>query len=153
MTKQTKQKFKKGYYQPKNPEKYQQPIDRTMNKKVLPEFRSSYELKFFKYADLNPLITKWGTEPFPIKYYDPITNRERRYFVDCFIEFKSGSRFLVEIKPHKETLAPTKGKRLEVFQAQMNTFITNTAKWEAAKKFCEAKGMKFIIITEKILGL
>jgi len=146
-------KFHKGYYQPKNPEKYQQPIDRTMNKKVLPEYRSSYELKFFKYADLNPLIVKWGTEPFPIHYFDPISNKERRYFVDCFIEFKNGDKFLVEIKPSKETMPPKQTKKLETYQAQMNTFITNTAKWDQAKKFCSAKGLKFIIITELILGI
>ena len=150
--------YKQGYYELVYPEKYLQPLDKTMNKQILPQYRSSWELKFFKFCDSNPLVIKWGVEPFPIQYWSPVDNRMRRYFVDGYIEFKSGDRFLVEIKPKSQTVPPKEPKRktpksISKFNSDIETFLTNQAKWEAAKRFADERGLKFIILTERELGV
>lgn len=151
-------KFKQGFYKLVHPEKYLQPIDRTMNKKEIPEYRSSWELKFFKFCDANPIVLKWSTEPFPIQYWSPVDNKMRRYFVDGFIEFQSKDKFLVEIKPFAQTIPPKEpktktSKSMKKFNSDVETFITNQAKWEAAKRFAAERNMKFIILTERELGV
>jgi len=153
-----KRNYKQGYYELVYPEKYLQPLDKTMNKQILPQYRSSWELKFFKFCDSNPLVKKWGVEPFPIQYWSPVDNRMRRYFVDGYIEFKSGDRFLVEIKPKSQTVPPKEPKRktpksISKFNSDVETFLTNQAKWEAAKRFADERGLKFIILTERELGV
>ena len=153
-----KRSYKQGYYELVYPEKYLQPLDKTMNKQILPQYRSSWELKFFKFCDSNPLVIKWGVEPFPIQYWSPVDNRMRRYFVDGYIEFKSGDRFLVEIKPKAQTVPPKEPKRktpksISKFNSDIETFLTNQAKWEAAKRFADERGLKFIILTERELGV
>lgn len=151
-------KFKQGYYELVYPFKYIQPQDRTMNKQVLPQYRSSWELKFFKFCDSNPLILKWGVEPFPIQYWSPVDNKIRRYFVDGFIEFKSGDKFIIEIKPKAQTMPPKEPKRktqksMQKFNSDVETFLVNKAKWEAAKIFADQNNLKFIILTEIELGI
>ena len=45
-------------------------------------YRSSWELKFMKYCDMNPNILEWGSEEIVIPYRSPLDNRVHRYFVD-----------------------------------------------------------------------
>jgi hypothetical protein len=62
--------------------------------------------------------------------------------------------YLAEIKPSQFTVEPKKPKRKSkryIEEAMM--YCTNTAKWEAARAFCARKGYKFIILTEKELGI
>lgn len=149
-------KFKQGFYNIINESKYIPPADRTMNKHPLPEYRSSYELKFFRYCDSNPLIVKWSTEPFAIQYISPKDGKPHRYFIDAFLEFRDGSKFLVEIKPEAQTKHPKPPKKqtpksVMKFEKDLMTYLVNQAKWEAARKFADQKGLKFIIITENHL--
>ena len=62
-------------------------------------------------------------------------------------------KFLIEIKPDKQTRAPTPSKRKKkttiLYENAM--FAVNTKKWEAATQFAKNKGMQFMIITEKDL--
>jgi hypothetical protein len=126
-----KSKFKRGIYYPKNPEKFQQPIDETMNQtKGGVQYRSSWELAFAKYLDLSPSVIKWSAEPFAIKYISPKDNKSHRYYID-FVFSTSEDTFLVEIKPKN----------------QCNLDI-NKAKWEAARYYAKSKGYKFLVITE-----
>jgi hypothetical protein len=39
------------------------------------------------------------------------------------------------------------------YQNALATYIKNQSKWEAARNFAEQKGLRFIIITERELGL
>ena len=72
------------------------------------------------------------------------------------IKDKNGKieKYLIEIKPERFTKPPEipqkKTKRFidEVFQ-----YGVNEAKWKAAFEFCEDRNMKFIILTEKDLGI
>jgi hypothetical protein len=119
---------------PKNPEKYIQPLDETMNNKEYPFFRSSWEFAFGKYLDESDNVVKWSSEAFPIMYLSPKDNKTHRYFCDFFFQTKNGSKFLVEIKPH----------------AQINNPI-NQAKWLAAKEYVQKINAQFLVITEKEL--
>lgn len=136
-------KFIQGYYIPQNPKKY--------CGKEPPFSRSSWEYTFMKHCDLNPAIRKWASESIAIPYYDPTTNKDRKYYVDFFIENYKGERMLVEIKPNRETKKPriTNKKKKATLLYEQETYDRNRAKWEAAKAWCARKGMKFVIITEK----
>jgi len=130
----SKSRFKRGFYSPINESKYIQPLDKTMNKGELPEYRSSWELEFYKYCDINDEILSWTTEPFPIKYIKPTDGQVHRYFPDVLVKFSDGKNFLIEIKPFNQTQDPI-----------------NISKWEAATAFCENKDLTFIVMTENEL--
>jgi len=124
-------RFHRGFYQVINEEKYIQPVDRTMNSGLLPEYRSSWEKAFMKYCDLSPKIKSWGTEPFPIKYISPKDNAVHRYYIDFVLLMEDGSKHLIEIKPKGQCQMPV-----------------NLAKWEAAKHYCNQIGATFSVVTE-----
>ncbi len=143
-------KYRQGIFKPNYPQKY---------KGTLPiYFRSSYELKFQKWADNNPNVLSWGSETIIIPYQNPLTGRVSRYFTDfnIVIKDKTGNiqKFLIELKPSSQTQAPVqKGKQMKTFLRQQAEYIKNRAKWDAAKQFAESRGIIFTILTEKHLGL
>jgi len=119
------------------------------------EYKSSLELSAFRYFDFNPIVKKWSLEPFGIPYISPLDGKQHRYFIDAFVEFISGDKFLVEIKCEAETKKPIKprsAKQARFYQDKLKTFIINTAKWKQASAFCTKKGLNFLILTEKVLG-
>ena len=142
----------KGKYFPKNPEKYKG--DPTMI-----EFRSSWERTFMKWCDLRESIVSWQSEEGWVPYYDPIQKKHRRYFPDFLIRVRDADGLIrtqmVEIKPHKEVVGPEKNpkRRTKSWAYAVKMYVTNQAKWEAAKKLCKEKGWEFVIITEYELGL
>ena len=141
----------KGKYRVINPQKYQGDINSVI-------YRSLWELKFMKWCDSNPSVMEWGSETYIIPYISPVDRKLHRYFVDFYMKIKDRNntiqKYLVEIKPEKFTKPPEiparKTKRFieEVFQ-----YGVNDAKWKAAFEFCEDRKMKFIILTEKDLGI
>lgn len=141
----------KGTYRVEHAAKYKGDITQIV-------YRSTWELRFMKWCDFNPSVLEWGSETVIIPYISPVDKRIHRYFVDFYMKVldKSGvtKKYLVEIKPEKFTKPPTKPKRItkkfidEVFQ-----YGVNEAKWKAAFEFCEDRNMKFLILTEKDLGL
>ena len=144
-------RFRQGIFTPKNSEKY---IGNNN-----PVYRSSWELKFFRWADLNENVLHWGSENIIIPYLSPLDQKVHRYFVDNFIVFKDSkgikSKFLIEIKPSKQVEKPvvsqTKSRRTMLYEQK--TWIINQSKWDAAKKWATKKGYQFLILTEKELGL
>lgn len=148
----------KGWYKLLNPEKFIIPIDEYMQsyKDGCVNYKSKLELKAIKYCDYNKFVTKYSLEPFAIKYLKPTDGKIHRYYIDLFIEFSTGKKFLVEIKPFSETKYPTKPKKqtqktIMNYQKAIMTFAINESKWEAAKEFANSHNMKFIILTEKEL--
>ena len=141
----------KGRYRILNPEKYKGNINDVI-------YRSSWELKFMRWCDTNSSVIEWGSETTVIPYRSPVDNKFHRYFVDFYIKVvtKQGTttRYLVEIKPEKFTKPPEIPKRQtrrfieEVFQ-----YGVNQAKWKSADEYCIDKGMKFLVLTEKDLGV
>ena len=138
-------------FNPTNPSKYignQKPI-----------YRSGWELKFFRWADMNENILKWGSENVIIPYVNPLDGRVHRYFVDNFIVFKDNNgnhnKFLIEIKPSKQTQRPvrTKYKKNKTMIYEQKMYVQNTAKWKAANEWAKKKNCKFLILTEKELNI
>jgi hypothetical protein len=139
-------RWRQGIFTPK----YQ---DKFIGKNAI--YRSGLELKFFRFCDNNPNVLEWGSENIVVPYKSPIDNRMHRYFVDNFIVIREGEKikkYLVEIKPFKQTKAPTtKYKKRQHLIYEQKMYITNQAKWEAAEKYSKKKGYTFIILTEKEL--
>ena len=149
--KNKKNNFRQGVFNPTNPTKYignQKPI-----------YRSGWELKFFRWADMNENILKWGSENVIIPYVNPLDGRVHRYFVDNFIVFKDNNgnhnKFLIEIKPSKQTQRPvrTKYKKNKTMIYEQKMYVQNTAKWKAANEWAKKKNCKFLILTEKELNI
>lgn len=142
------ERFHQGTYRPTNQSKF-------IGKECV--FRSGLELKFFRFCDGNPNVVKWGSECVTVPYFDPVQKKMRTYYIDNYVVIKEGDqivKYLVEVKPHKQTLPPnTKSRKkksnLLFEQAQ---YMTNSSKWDAARSFASKMGAKFIIITEKELN-
>lgn len=140
--------FRQGIYKPINALKY------VGNK--LPVYRSGYELKFMRWADANPNVLKWGSESIIVPYKSPIDGKMHRYFVDNVVVIKEGEKikkYLIEIKPHVQTLPPKShgNKKQTTILYEQATYVVNQAKWEAAKKWCKDHDWEFLILTEKHL--
>ena len=139
----------KKQYIPKNPQKYvgKYPII----------IRSSYEQKFFQWADVNPSILEWSSESIAIQYFDPVKNKKRRYYPDVYMLVKGRNnkhqQFVIEIKPFKECRPPiNRGRKTKkTLLYEDKTYATNNAKWVAAIKWCGKMNMIFKIVTEREL--
>lgn len=136
----------KGRYIPRNIRKY-----RGDYKNII--YRSSWELKFMKYCDLNDSILEWGSEEIVIPYRSPLDNRIHRYFVDFYIKVEDMNgqikKYLIEVKPKRQTTPPPKPKRqTKRYISEVTEYAKNQAKWKAATEFCEDRQWSFMIITE-----
>lgn len=140
-------RFHQGYYKPKNKAKF-------IGDFAI--FRSGLERKFFSFCDNNPNIVRWGSECVKVPYFDSVMKKNRTYHVDNYVEIKEGNnikKYLVEIKPHKQTMEPKggKGKKKAHLLYETVQYKNNCDKWQYAKDFAKKRGMEFIIITEKDL--
>lgn len=137
------EKFAKGKFTMKNPEKY-------VGTKI-PTYRSSWEWSFMRFCDTNPSVQKWASEAIQIPYKDPLTGRHTVYVPDFFIQYVDKNNKmnveLLEIKPASQTLLERVGKN-KYNQAQ---FVKNQAKWQAANAWCRQQGIKFRILNENDL--
>ena len=142
-------RFRQGIYKPKNPQKF-------IGSHAI--YRSGLECKFFIFCDNNSNVIRWGSENIIVPYVSKIDGKWHKYYVDNYVEIMEGEKlvkYLVEIKPHKQTLKPesTRGKKKSsLLYEQTQWIINNEGKWPAAKKFCENHGWKFLILTEKELN-
>lgn len=142
--------YMQGRYNPERPDKY---IGDPRN--IV--YRSSWERRAFLFADRTPAIIKWGSEEKIIKYWDPTTEKERRYFTDLqiWVQQPDGStkKFIIEIKPYDQTHPPRKTakKSDKTYLEEMRTWAVNDAKWKAAREWCRRNGFEFLIWTEKDL--
>jgi hypothetical protein len=139
--------FRRGCYPLKNPSKFLG--------KGNPFFRSSYEEKFFKICDESPKIIAWGSESFAIPYINPFDKKQHLYYIDNFVVMDDKKKYLVEIKPLKQTVAPkiSKNKKEKTLIFEQYTFGVNQAKWKYAEQFANANNCEFVILTEKELGI
>jgi len=146
-----KQKFLTGFYRPINPAKY-----KGNPRQIV--FRSSYELKFFRWADLNESVIQWSSETTIVPYRNPIDGEFHRYFVDISLRYRTPDNVikgaLIEIKPKRETLPPTTQKRkTRKYLKEVEKYVINKAKWKAANEYAQQRGMKFMLFTEQHLGI
>lgn len=143
-------KYKQGIFSPKNIEKYEGDPSNII-------YRSSWELKFFKWCDSNPAIIKWSSEEIIIPYICPTDNRAHRYFPDAKIKIKDKSgnikTYLVEIKPMAQTIPPKLTNSKKRYITEVMEWGKNDAKWAAARQWCGIMGYEFVILNEYDLGV
>jgi hypothetical protein len=139
-------RFLQGKFLLRNKDKY---------KGILPvKYRSSLELSVFRWIDNNPNVVAWGVESVIIPYISPVDEKYHRYIVDMYVilrEKDKVEKYLVEIKPYKQTLKPTfsNKKKSSTVLYENATYQINQAKWQAAAEWCKKNQYKFIILTEK----
>ena len=125
-------------------------------------YRSSWELKFAKWCDYNSKVLYWGSEIIKIPYIG-LDGNEHHYYPDFYVEMKNEGdkdniKWIVEIKPKKESLQPIKPinetrKKLKNYEYELKTYYKNIKKWEAAYVYAKNKGLDFKIMTEDVLKL
>lgn len=96
------------------------------------KFRSSWEHKYMLYLDSDTNIFSWSYEKLIIEY---VANRSsgkvRKYYPDFFIQFKDGTKLVVEIK---------QSRKLEQLSVKKKS--------AAAVEWCKAHDATFKILTE-----
>lgn len=104
-----------------------------------------------KWCDTTPSVQEWGSEEIIIPYTSPVDGKRHRYFPDFYIKVE-GRKYMIEVKPFKQTLEPQTQKRLtKRYINEVVTWSVNQAKWKAAREFCKDNGWEFKLITEKEL--
>lgn len=146
----------KSYYQPKYPEKYLGDVNNII-------CRSSWERKYAIFVDNSKDVIKWVSEPFSIKYYYEIDKKFHNYWPDFYVETKNGTKFIIEIKPFKETKPPKNYKNTGNYKAnqkkkyryirESKLYVKNQNKWKAAEILANKRNMQFKVITERELGI
>lgn len=141
----------KGVFKPKNPGKYKGDYNNII-------YRSSWELKLMIYLDTHPNILQWSSEEFYIPYRSPIDGKLHKYFPDFYVKKNNSNgiteSLVIEVKPKKQVTPPKVKKEVDrKYLKEVKTYGINSAKWKAAKEYCELRKWKFIIMTEKELGL
>lgn len=137
--------WNQGVYKVRNARKY-------MSTKP-PVFRSSWEYSIMYMFDTNDNIVRWGSEIIEVPYINPIDGNPHRYFTDFFAEFKDEKgqykKWVIEVKPLNKLSPPKQQRRTKTWAYQMNEYMINTAKWNAASAFCAKRGWEFKIFTEE----
>ena len=95
-------------------------------------YDSTYELQAFKILEQMSIVKLYYRCDIYIKY--EYKNNTRRYIPDVIVEYTNGEKDIIEIKPEN----------------RINEDI-NKAKFNAAKLFCDKKGLNFKVWTEKEL--
>ena len=111
------------------------------------------------WLDTRDDVISWSSEEKAIWYYDPVAKKRRRYFPDFMIKYRNKNGVIVdemiEVKPKSQVLGPPEEpkRRTKAWANAVMTYITNQAKWEAARNVCEDRGWNFRVITEDDLGI
>lgn len=110
------------------------------------------------YLDTHPDVLQWASEELIIPYRSPVDGKVHRYFPDFWVKKRNASGeievVLVEIKPASQTVEPVKKKKInKAYINEVMTWGVNQAKWKAAQDYCADRKWKFMILTEKELGI
>ena len=140
-----------GLFKPRNPGKYKGDPSNII-------YRSSWELKLMSYLDAHPDVLLWASEEFFIPYKSPVDSKIHRYYPDFYIKRKNTSgiveTLIVEVKPKSQTTPPKKQSKVtKKYINEVTTFGINSAKWKAAEDYCHDRKWKFMLMTEKELGI
>ena len=140
-----------GKYYPSFPRKYKGDPTNII-------YRSLWERKFMVYCDKNAKILEWGSEEIALPYISPHDSRVHRYFPDFYIKVQENTgkvkRYLIEVKPLKQTVKPKKPKRqTKGYIREAFEYARNQAKWKAAREYCADRMWEFKVITEKELDI
>ena len=141
----------RGKYYPSFPRKYKGDPTNII-------YRSLWERKFMVYCDKNSKILEWGSEEIALPYISPHDSRVHRYCPDFYIKVQENTgkikRYLIEVKPLKQTTKPKKPKRqTKGYIREAFEYARNQAKWKAAREYCADRMWEFKVITEKELDI
>lgn len=144
-------RYKQGYYVPKFPEKY------AGTNRII--YRSSWELDFCKWLDLNTNILQWSSEGLAVEYFSQLDQKKHKYFPDFWFVYSQDQgntkrKFVVEVKPKSKLVPPERPKILTEkaamrYKTEAEAYIKNMEKAEACRKFCEMNGMSYFFLTEE----
>ena len=107
-----------------------------------------------RWCDENPNVITWSSEELSIPYLCPTDRRNHRYFPDFYMKVKTKTNkyeeYIIEVKPKKQLKPPKKpkSKKTKGYMYESFHYMKNTAKWDAAKRFCKKRNWNFKIITE-----
>jgi hypothetical protein len=144
----------KGIFQPKNANKYRGDPSNIV-------YRSGWELKLMMHLDSHPDVLEWSSEEIIIPYRSPLDGRIHRYFPDFYVKKRNTNgiieKVLIEVKPAAQVTPPSiqenKKKPSKRYIKEVATYVVNQAKWEAAQNYCLDRQWKFMLMTEKELGI
>jgi hypothetical protein len=141
----------KGKYKPSFPDKYHGDVTSII-------YRSLWERKFMVYCDTNDNVLEWSSEEKCVPYRSPLDGKIHRYFPDFLIKVKESDgsikKYMIEIKPSKQTVPPPKPKRqTQKYISEVYEYAKNQSKWESAREWCADNGYEFKVITEHELGI
>ena len=106
-----------------------------------------------KWCDVTPGVQEWGSEEIVIPYTSPVDGKRHRYFPDFYVKV-GNKKYLLEVKPFKQTKEPKTQKRMtKRYINEVVTWSVNQAKWKAATEFCLDHNWEFMLITEKELKI
>lgn len=138
-------------------------------------YRSMMEFKFMRYLDMNEMVSRWCGEcikiPYQLTHYEKsgdINLKSHTYYADFYYEMKKQngeiSKVVVEVKPHKEyedvmlfekqqfnIPENANVRKMRNLEYRLKMAQKNSQKWKTMIKWCEKKGFKFIVVTEKHL--
>lgn len=130
-----------GLFTPANPQKY-------LGNPNAIRYMSAWEKNMHEFFDRNDNVIQWCSEPFAIPYIKPTDNRVHRYFPDYYVKYKDKYgqivQEIVEVKPRSQRILREGASRQEVID-----YAINQAKWKYAKKWCEERGLKFSVVSER----
>jgi hypothetical protein len=140
-----------GKFSPKNTNKY-------LGDPTNIWYRSLWERRVMVYLDENSNVIEWSNEEIIIPYLSPVDNKIHRYFPDFFVRLRNKQGLIestiIEVKPSSQTKPPKMQKRTtRKYITEVMTWGVNEAKWKAADIYCKDRGWKFVVVTEKDLGI
>ncbi len=140
-----------GKFSPKNTNKY-------LGDPTNIWYRSLWERRVMVHLDENPNVIEWSNEEIVIPYLSPVDNKLHRYFPDFFVRTRNKQGNLegtiIEVKPASQAVPPKPKKRItKQYINEVMTYGINEAKWKAATEYCKDRGWKFVVVTEKDLGI
>lgn len=110
------------------------------------------------YLDSHAEVLEWASEEFCIPYRSPVDNKIHRYFPDFKVKKllpnNQTETVVIEIKPKSQSVPPVlKSKPTKRYLREVMTYGVNEAKWKAAAEYCSDRKWKFMVMTEKELGI
>lgn len=114
-------------------------------------YRSLWERNAFRWLEDNPNVKAWCSEEVVIPYVCETDKKVHRYFVDLYFITADNKKFLIEIKPDRETKPPKGTRKSKRYLSEALTFVKNQSKWKAAQEFATDNGATFQVWTENTL--
>lgn len=135
----------KGKYVVKNKSKYVGDSSNVV-------YRSLWERQVFRWLEENPDVIEWNSEDVVIPYVCATDKKRHKYFIDIYFKTKDNKKYLIEIKPKKETQPPKpSNRRTKKYLNEALTYAKNQSKWSAAQVFAKDNGATFLVWTEDTL--